>query len=426
MHMEGLEGESHPRAASESPPQQQGEDGPSASVETEIELGEDEPLEDAWPFDAGQVSVHSDRLTMALLAERLKHGEIELSPDYQRGEVWTPKKKSLLIESLLIRVPLPTFYFDIESESSWEVVDGLQRLSAIRDFVVLGQLQQLANPERAEYLKLMGLSESVMPMKLTGLEYLGRELDGLTFLEMSRVYQRRLLEATVSVNYIDKPTPKSLKINVFKRINTGGESLSAQEVRHAVWGGPRVNAMLRDLAGSRAFASATGGRLNDRRMGRRETVLRALAFMITSYSDYPGKPLPQSGLERISTFDEFLGHAMFVIENSDQGFREHLFQRCVQGMERSYTLFGATAYRKGAGYPVNKALFEIFTVELSEERAYVWMRSPECRERCLAQLQSLLQRPVFLNLISQGTGKGSNVRERFGAVRAVLEEMEQC
>lgn len=424
--MEGTEQEALPQSdlqPTTDGPQSQESD---ATAETEIELGEDEPLEDAWPFDAGQVSVYSDRLTMALLAERLKHGEIELSPDYQRGEVWTPKKKSLLIESLLIRVPLPTFYFDIESEAKWEVVDGLQRLSAIRDFVVLGQLQQLDEGQRAEYLELMGLSESATPMRLIGLEYLGRELDGRTFSEMSRVYQRRLLEATVSVNYIDKPTPKSLKINVFKRINTGGEGLSAQEVRHAVWGGPQVNGMLRNLADSRPFAFATGGRISDKRMGRRETVLRALAFMVTPYTEYPGLPVSGSGLEHISTFDEFLGHAMFFIENSDQAFRDHLARRCVQGMERSRELFGINAYRKGAGYPVNKALFEMLTVELSEDRGFEWMQSSESRELCLEKFKSLLQHPTFLNLISQGTGKAANVRERFGLVRAVLEEMEQC
>src|SRR5262249_6151378 len=89
------------------------------------------------PFDPARIRVETKPMVISLLLDRIKNAEIDLTPDFQRkGGIWSPKAKSRLIESLLIRIPLPAFYMDGSDENKWLVVDGLQRLSTLKSFVI--------------------------------------------------------------------------------------------------------------------------------------------------------------------------------------------------------------------------------------------------------------------------------------------------
>ena len=89
------------------------------------------------PFDPTVIRVETKPITIDLLLNRIKHKEIDLAPDFQRqGGVWSEKAQSRLIESLLIRIPLPAFYMDATDENKWLVVDGLQRLTSLKRFVL--------------------------------------------------------------------------------------------------------------------------------------------------------------------------------------------------------------------------------------------------------------------------------------------------
>ena len=104
----------------------------------EVEELSNDDFEDALePFDPKKVDVSVATPQLGKLITRLKFGEIDLMPDFQRsGNLWTKQAQSRLIESILIRLPIPAFYFDATDEDNWQVVDGLQRLSAIKNFVV--------------------------------------------------------------------------------------------------------------------------------------------------------------------------------------------------------------------------------------------------------------------------------------------------
>ena len=96
---------------------------------------------------------------MRNLIERLKFKEIDMNPDFQRhADLWDNPKMSRLIESILIRFPLPAFYFDASDEDRWLIVDGLQRLSAIKKFVVDKKLK-LSGLEYLEDFKGKGYDE---------------------------------------------------------------------------------------------------------------------------------------------------------------------------------------------------------------------------------------------------------------------------
>jgi hypothetical protein len=89
------------------------------------------------PFDPARIRVDTKPMVISLLMDRIRNKEIDLTPGFQRkGGIWSTKAKSQLVESLLIRIPLPAFYMDGSDESKWLVVDGLQRLSTLRSFVI--------------------------------------------------------------------------------------------------------------------------------------------------------------------------------------------------------------------------------------------------------------------------------------------------
>ncbi len=165
------------------------------------------------PFDPSKIKVRTVPVLVDQLVVRIEHNEIDLAPDFQRmRNIWKPVDKSRLIESLLLRIPIPVFYVAADADENWEVADGVQRMSTLYDYVT-GQFA------------------------LTGLEYLGGFKD-MHFAQLPRAMQRRVRETQLIVNIIEQGTPPEVMFNIFSRINTGGMKLNAQEIRHALHPGP--------------------------------------------------------------------------------------------------------------------------------------------------------------------------------------------
>ena len=122
------------------------------------------------------------------------------------------------------------------------------------------------------------------PLRLCGLEYL-TNLEGKTYEEIERRYQRRIEETQVTVYLIEKGTPPEVKYNIFKRINTGGLPMTPQELRHALNPG-KATKFLAQLATSNEFQQVTKlSKLRKMRMDDREFILGFLAFTLTSYKN---------------------------------------------------------------------------------------------------------------------------------------------
>ena len=314
-------------------------------------------------------------------------------PDFQRqAGIWSDAAQSRLIESMLIRIPLPAFYMDASDEDEWLVVDGLQRLTAIRRFVIKKEL------------------------KLSGLEFL-HNLRGMGFDELPRNFRRRINETQVIVYLIEKDTPPKAKYNIFKRINTGGLPLSSQEIRHALNQGEATK-MLKMLAGSDEFKKATGYGIRDHRMAAQECVLRFMAFTLRSYTSY-----------KSSDFDHFLNTTMATINNMPEDDRKKLKDSFIRALNASYEIFGSYAFRKQYGKnvwrnPINKALFETWTVNLSTLDDDQLKELKLKKEALVTGFIDLMNSSSeFDSAISQGTGNVAKVDLRFSKIVKLIKEV---
>src|SRR5882724_7839013 len=160
---------------------------------------EEEPLEEldiAIPFDPDQIEVTTKTMTIDLILARIGSGAINLQPDFQRKwGIWSLRRQSRLIESLLLRIPLPTFYAAEDGDENWEVVDGVQRLSTVARFVEPSLLQEEGGFE------------------LEGLEYL-HEFEGKRYEGLTPRLRRRLRETELVVHLIRHGTPLDVKFNI--------------------------------------------------------------------------------------------------------------------------------------------------------------------------------------------------------------------
>jgi hypothetical protein len=345
----------------------------------------------SFQYDPEKINIVTREPTIEQLLRRINEEALDLAPDFQRqANIWKPDVKSRLIESILIRIPLPAFYVDATDEDNWLVVDGLQRLSALKQFV------------------------NDKTLKLTGLEYL-KELEAKTYEQLERRYQRRIEETQVTVYLIEKGTPPEVKYNIFKRINTGGTRLSNQELRHALNPG-KATKFLAKLAKAKEFMQVVElSESKKERMDDREFVLGFLAYALTSYKDY------QNGNR-----DSFLSQALFKVNHLNEEELNNIENNFNKAMSAAQEIFGENAFRKISKrnkrkYPVNKALFEAWSVNLSQ------LTDDEVKT-LKANRQTIIDKFInyvdldkeFLSSISQAANK---VEYRFEIVEKIIREV---
>ncbi|MEG4056827.1 MULTISPECIES: DUF262 domain-containing protein [unclassified Microcoleus] len=342
-------------------------------------------------YDPDEINIFTREPTIEQLLRRINEEALDLAPDFQRhANIWKDDAKSRLIESLLIRIPLPAFYIDATDEDKWLVVDGLQRLSALKQFM------------------------SDKTLRLCGLEYL-TNLEGKTYDEIERRYQRRIEETQVTVYLIEKGTPPEVKYNIFKRINTGGLPMTPQELRHALNPG-KATKFLAKLATSNEFQQVTKlSKLRKMRMDDREFILGFLAFTLTSYKN------SQSEKRNL-----FLSKALSKVNNMSEQDLQVIENNFTKAMIAAWQIFGKNAFRKISQhqtkmFPINKALFEVWSVNLSllsDEQLNILKQH---KEQLIEKFRKYVDSDrEFLTSISQAAEK---IEYRFKIIEKIIQEV---
>jgi len=350
------------------------------------------------PYDPEQIRVDPKTFSLRQILDMIDDGDLELAPDFQRLKVWTAVQKSRLIESVLLRIPLPAFYFSSDKLGKLQVVDGLQRLSTIHDFVRGGKAGN-------DFFRLVGL------------EYLQEQVGGLNFADIdSPLWTRRINSTQIISHVIDPQTPYAVKFDIFRRINTGGSPLNAQEIRHCL-SQEQSRTFLKSLANLQSFRLATREvLLSSPRMVDREVVLRFCAFYRV-----PGEP----DYAKLQSFDEFLNKANEHLDATNDAELKELKGSFDRAMQNAHNLLGENAFRKwpldaDRLRPFNRSLFDVFSVCLAQ---YEW-RTLEQKVGSLVSAfrQLCTSDQAFIDSISSSTGDTRRVAKRFEAIRKLLKE----
>jgi len=347
------------------------------------------------PFDPSEIDVITQARTVDLLLTRLREGELNLSPDFQRrANIWDEKRKTSLIESMLLRIPIPSLYVSENKDGDYTVVDGLQRLCAIAHFVKVDALNK-------------SLKTQLNPLRLDleGLQSLQEHKDK-SFADLPRPLQRRINETELTLHVIRPSTPPNVKFNIFSRINQGGLPLTAQEIRNALYPGT-WREKVRTIAESKKFRDATDNKIKGERMQDIELVLRFVAL----YTLEGNRPEEQN-------LDDFLNDMVETRCISwDENKWSEIESAFYRALEAGVKIFGKFAFRKfsvpkGSRGPINRSLFETEMVLLARHNPSDLSALAGRSVKVIEELAELFEKQDFSNALLYATGRGSSSNKR--------------
>lgn len=365
-------------------------------IEKDIEIDEKDSISDLSitnPFSTKDIKITHATIALSSLLKRLEYNEIDLNPDFQRhANLWTRGKMSRLLESVLLKLPLPVFYFDVSNPDKWIVVDGLQRLSTLKKFVVDKEL------------------------KLYDLEFL-KDLDGKKYDDLDRSLKRVIDETQIITYQIEAQTPKEVRYSIFNRINTGGLSLNAQEIRQALNQKGRGVVFLEDVANDKKFKKIVG--ISSQRMSDRELVLRFIAFKLSRFQN--------SKVNDISSFLDSAMEKLDAIEDDNQ--LNNLKEEFIKSLEYSEAMLGENhRFSRSIGLientnTLNKSLFDVITVcfsEIIEKEKFL-----ERKDIFIEKFKELLKddNGDFSTSITKGTSSRGAVETRFNIMKELINEV---
>ena len=364
------------------------------NIEDDNDISSDiKELQDIYP---ASINVSKDDNSIFELKRQFDKQRIQLSPTYQRGNVWSQKQKSELIESILMGIPLPIMYFFEDKNGIKQVVDGKQRLSALFDF--------MENKFTLTDLSIMS------------------ELKGKKFKDLDGINQGKIEDYKVSINVIKPPTPDRIKFDIFDRVNRGGTRLNNQEMRNAIYQGEATK-LLERLKDGEDFKKATDYSIRDKVMKDRYVILRFIAFYLWK----KGKLTQANGelVEYKSDIDNFLGKTMEFLNSSDNKTLQDIEKTFNFAMKNACNIFGQNGFRVSTYFnedykrAVNMALFEVLSYLLSHKE------TEQYPEKTKELVFTLFKDSDFNDSITSPVDSSTKLNKRFEKIESVLKELQK-
>ena len=210
------------------------------------------------------VSFDNYDITVKQLFDMISESQIELQPEYQRHFIWDAVRQSQLIESIFLGIPVPNLFMATNSDATWEVIDGLQRLTTIVNFLGNDELIK-KNNQKGKKLKLEGLEKV-------------NSMNGYLFEQLPKSVQFTFLTRPVRVTVLNDKSDLSVRYDLFERLNTGGIVLHPQEIRNCVYLGDFKDFII-ECSKNENFISSVKMTENSERTGsREELVLKFFAY----------------------------------------------------------------------------------------------------------------------------------------------------
>ena len=250
----------------------------------------------SFDVEKEKLDIRDTSMTIKDITEKVIEGTIITDPDFQRNLVWDSSQKSTFIESIILNIPLPSIYLNLNNKGEYIIVDGLQRTTTLKEFLAL---EKDINKESGNGFELSDLK-------------LLKQLNGKKFRDLSPFLQTEIKDKKILCYIIRPSVPMKIVYDIFNRINTGGTILNRQEIRNCIFIGPST-ILLSHLAEEKYFREAIDNGVSGKRMRDREVILRYFAFQLFNYKEYNGD------------MDDFLGKAMkkinSIVNNSVSNFQ---------------------------------------------------------------------------------------------------------
>ena len=333
-----------------------------------------------YPIDT--LLIRHETRTVHDVLRRIGSGAFVMDPDFQRDFIWGPDEQSKLIESVVMRIPLPVFYLAEDDRERLVVVDGLQRLTTLQRFV-----------------------NNKLRLRLEDRPELNRK----KFEDLSPKLQNRVEDCNLILYVIDTKVPEQARLDIFDRVNSG-VPLSRQQMRNCLYMGAATR-FLKDESQTGAFLRATGNSLKTSMMRDREFVNRFCAFHILD-------------LEKYRVMDEFLADGLKEM-NARPVFLPTLSSQFRTSLDNNFGLFGKHAFRKHAADQekrgvLNASLWDVMATGFSR-----YPREAVKAKRGLAReaFYRLMENEEFVDAITRGPNSPNQVRSRFAMAREMFEEV---
>lgn len=211
------------------------------------------------------VSFDSYDITIKQLYDMLLDGMIDIAPEYQRHFKWGAARQSALIESLILGIPVPSLFMATNPDSSWEVVDGLQRITTIVNFI----------GDKAAFEKLKIREKQLTLSNLDKLE----SMNGVSYHDLPKSLQFMLLTRPLRVTVLNDRSDFGVRYDLFERLNTGGITLHEHEIRNCIFKG-EFNDFINELSEYSSFRSVLKMTESaERNRSYEELVLRFFAYL---------------------------------------------------------------------------------------------------------------------------------------------------
>jgi hypothetical protein len=345
------------------------------------------------PFSPSDIKLSTPPMNMGDIIDAIEYKYIDFDTDYQREEnLWNDIKQSQLIESIMLGLRLPAFYFEEVSKKQWRIIDGLQRCCAIRNFCIDKTL------------------------KLTGLEFLTK-YNGYKFDDFPFDIKRDIRMLPVTVNVLESGTPDEVKYVLFKRLNTGGIQLSPQEIRNAVYIGKAID-IVKEMSKYEEFTSATMNNIPTLRKQDMDFISRFVSFYLVGYQNY-----------QLSDLDNFINSCM-------KGLKEGKYDHEIESMKLNFKkamklaklIFEEDAFRKRTDVTaprnrLNKAYFEVISVGLAKlsdvETNQLLIHKDLFKQNLIAEMS---RNKSYNDSFSGGTAQKDSVKKRFSVFNEILSK----
>lgn len=335
-----------------------------------------------YPLD--ELSIRDEPRTAVDVVRRIEKGRFVLDPEFQREFVWDEKKQSRLIESVLMRIPLPVFYVAENDEGRLIMVDGRQRVTTLKRFID-GELK-------------LDLEDR-------------KDLHRKQFAQLEARLQNRVEDCQLRFYIIDHKVPERARLDIFERVN-GGEVLTRQQMRNAIYNGTATQ-FLKEEAGTNLFREATGDSLDAKKMQDREFVNRFCSFSLLSLDTYKGD------------MDDWLARGLKELERLSEAERQTLRAKLQLGLRNNFTVFAKHAFRKHREAAhrrsiINASIFDVMMSELSKrDEASVAARADALRSAFIRRMDDV----EFERAVTYGPNAAKEVRKRFEIATAMMKEV---